>query len=108
MTRHHEDCDVLNATLERDANEAYGLDPTLNNPPDPSDYACNSGCEPEIAFVTGTITFDNGETVEFSLAPDCDTRWGNETKYLGYAVDPCGAMWSALADRNHFSDGEEN
>ena len=108
MTRHHVDCDVLNATLERDANEAHGLDPTLNNAPDPSDYACNSECQPEIAYVTGTITFDNGETVEFELMPDHHTRDGNTREYLGYAVDPCEAMHKALVDGDCFYNGEEN
>ncbi len=105
MTRHHVDCDVYQATLEAETIETFGLD---DEPPNPSDYACNSECQPEIAYVTGTITFDNGETVEFELMPDHHTRDGNTREYLGYAVDPCEAMHKALVDGDCFYNGEED
>lgn len=104
MTRHHPNCDVLNAANERDTIIALHLPEDL---PNPEDYSCLSGCQPEVAYVTGTITFDNGETVNFDLNPNYHTRDGNTLEYLGYAVDPCEAMYAALRDNDHFTEGED-
>jgi hypothetical protein len=62
----------------------------------------------EVALIQGTITFTDGETVEFGLGPDVDWRSGNATQNLGRAVDVCEAIRDGVLEaiRDGVQDAE--
>lgn len=47
MTNHHEDCDVLNATLHNESIITHHLPEDLENP---SDYQCLPECQPAYEY----------------------------------------------------------
>jgi hypothetical protein len=59
----------------------------------------------EIAQIKGIITLADGETVEFSLGPDEDMRWGNTVENLGRTVEACELIRDALQDAELWDDG---
>lgn len=56
-----------------------------------------------VAGIVGTITFDDGETVEFGLGDEVDWRSGNRTDVLGDAVDVTTAINQALLDEELYA-----
>jgi len=60
-----------------------------------------------VSEVQGTITLENGETVEFRLAGDAEESWGAVRATLGHAVDARAAMWLGLADAELFTNQED-
>jgi hypothetical protein len=59
----------------------------------------------EVAQIKGTITFTDGETVEFGLGPDEDWRSGNTRRNLARAVDVCTAIRDGVQDAELWDDG---
>ena len=57
-----------------------------------------------IAHVEGKVTFTDGKVVEFMLAADGSSRWGETKEILGRAVDPTEAMQSALRAGGHYEE----
>lgn len=43
-----------------------------------------------------TLTLEDGQTVEGSLSPGGDMRWGNDLPHLAACVAPMEAMQAAL------------
>ena len=60
-----------------------------------------------VSEVQGTITLENGETVQFLIASDMESSWGNTAEFLGHAVDARAAMWLGLADAGLFTNQED-
>lgn len=50
----------------------------------------------KITDIRGTITLDNGETVEFQFDDANMSRWGNTVQNLGETVDATEAMQKAV------------
>lgn len=96
--RHHPDCDVYQAEMDREANEVYGLNLEI----DPGKYTCYCDNEVKVRQISGTITLSNGETVEFLIGPNSDQRWGNTRENLAHAVLPCETMSTALWENEHY------
>lgn len=58
--------------------------------------------------ITGTIEFDDGETVDFGLGDDEDWRSGNRRAVLGDAVDVTEAIRDAVEWADPYNErGEE-
>lgn len=55
-----------------------------------------------VSAVEGTITLDDGRTVQFLLTPEGSSRWGAEVATLWEAVEPCDAMQEALTEGEHW------
>jgi len=53
----------------------------------------------QIRHVKGTIEFADGQTVEFMIGHEIDSRWGNVEEVLGRAVEPCDIMYEGLSSR---------
>jgi len=61
--------------------------------------------DPEsIDHVKGTIAFADGQTVEFMIGHEIDSRWGNVEEVLGRAVEPCQIMYEGLSSRFEADD----
>jgi hypothetical protein len=57
--------------------------------------------------IRGTMEFADGETVEFQLADEVDSRWGNTESVLWRAVGPCEVMVDALRDEGYFREEDD-
>lgn len=50
-----------------------------------------------IKEITGTITYADGETVQFRMDSEGARRWGNSVAVVGRAVLPCEEMYNAVS-----------